>query len=479
MNQENQDIRSGLLAVLQGQKKAFVEAGLPSAEQRSEWLDKSIDMLLTHRGALEDAMSADFGWRSKDQSTMTDISSSVDTLRHARKNLARWMRPQKRSVQFPLGLFGARAAVRYQPKGVVGLISPWNFPVNLTFAPLAGIFAAGNRVMIKPSEFTEQTSALMARLFEEYYSTDEAAVVTGDADLGAAFSSLPFDHMIFTGATSIAHHVMRAAAENLVPLTLELGGKSPVLIGRSCDLQTAALRIMTGKTLNCGQICLAPDYGFVPSGQVDEFVEHAKAAVMEMFPDGMLGNDDFTSIINRRHFDRLQACLQDAREKGAKVIEVNPATEDFSAQDHHKMPPYLVLDATDDMMLMQEEIFGPIFPIRSYEDIGDAISYINAHPRPLGLYYFGEDKAEQERVLNFTTSGGVTLNDVFYHVGQEDLPFGGVGASGMGAYHGHDGFLEFSHKRAVYTQVKKDLMAVIRPPYDDKYRQLIGKRLKP
>lgn len=478
MQLENQDNQARLTALLASQKKASVEAGMPSAEQRVEWIDKSIDLLLTHHGALEDAMCSDFGWRSKDQSMMTDISSSVGALRHARKNLAKWMRPQKRGVEFPLGIFGARANVRFQPKGVVGLISPWNFPVNLTFAPLAGIFAAGNRAMIKPSEFTGQTSALMADLFSQYYSEEEVAVVTGGAEVGAAFSSLPFDHLIFTGATSIAHHIMRAAAENLVPLTLELGGKSPVLIGRSADLQKAALRIMNVKTLNCGQICLAPDYALMPDGQVEDFVEHAKTAVADMFPSGMRDNDDYTSVVNLRHFERLQGYLQDAKEKGGEVIEINPTSEDFSRQDHHRMPPYLVLNASDDMKVMQEEIFGPIFPVKTYQDIGQAIDFVNARPRPLGLYYFGEDKAEQERVLNFTISGGVTLNDVFHHVGQENLPFGGVGASGMGAYHGHDGFLEFSHSRAVYTQVKGDLLAVIRPPYGDKFRQLFSKRLK-
>ena len=475
---ENQDYQARLTALLASQKKAFVEGGVPSAAQRQGWIDKSIDLLLTHRGALEDAMCADFGWRSKHQSTMTDISSSVNALRHARKHLAKWMRPEKRAVEFPLGLLGARASVRFQPKGVVGLISPWNFPVNLTFAPLAGIFAAGNRVMIKPSEFTEHTSALMADLFSRYYSEDEVAVVTGGTEMGAAFSSLPFDHMIFTGATSIAHHIMRAAAENLVPLTLELGGKSPVLIGSSADLQKAALRIMNVKTLNCGQICLAPDYALMSEEQVGEFVEHAKKAVADMFPSGMRDNEDYTSVVNQQHFERLSGYLQDAKDKGGEVIEINPSSEDFSTQDHHRMPPYLVLNASDDMKVMQEEIFGPIFPVKTCKDMGQAIDYVNAHPRPLGLYYFGDDKAEQERVLNFTTSGGVTLNDVFHHVGQEDLPFGGVGASGMGAYHGHDGFLEFSHSRAVYTQVKGDLLAVIRPPYGDKFRQFFNKRLK-
>jgi coniferyl-aldehyde dehydrogenase len=362
---------------------------------------------------------------------------------------------------------------------VIGVISPWNFPVNLTFAPLAGILAAGNRAMIKPSEFTEQTSELLAELFSQYYSEEEVAVVTGGPDIGAAFTKLPFDHLVFTGATSIAHHVMRAAAENLVPVTLELGGKSPTIIGKSADVEKAALRIMLGKTLNAGQICLAPDYVFLPEGKTADFVAAASSAIETMYPGGLKDNDDYTSVVNKRHFDRLQSCLDDARSKGGDVIEFNPQNEDFSQQSHHKMAPCVVTDTSDDMKVMQDEIFGPILPIRTYNDIKEVVAYINSHPRPLGLYFFGPDAAERDYVLNNTTSGGVTVNDVFFHVAQEDLPFGGIGASGMGAYHGKDGFDEFSHKKAVYTQTSADLLGVIRPPYGEKFRKLIGSRLKP
>lgn len=465
--------------LLEKQKAACIRDGLPSAETRIERLDKSIELLCNHGDALCEAMSTDFGHRSKDQSSFSDISSSIDTLKYAKKHVRSWMRPEKRALQFPLSLFGARAAVHYQPKGVVGVISPWNFPVNLTFAPLAGILAAGNRAMIKPSEFTEQTSALMAELFAKYYEEEEISVITGGADVGAEFSSLPFDHMVFTGATSIAHHVMRAAAENLVPLTLELGGKSPVIIGESADLQTAALRIMSGKTLNAGQICLAPDYAFLPEGSESGFVEAAKSAISAMFPDGLRDNDDYTSVVSQRHLDRLNSYLENAREKGAEVIALNPGGEDFTQQSHHKIAPHIVLNATDDMLVMQDEIFGPILPIKTYNNVPDTVAYINQRPRPLGLYYFGSDTSERDYILHNTTSGGVTINDVFFHVAQEDLPFGGVGPSGMGAYHGKEGFDEFSHKKAVYTQARTDLFAIIRPPYGEKFRKFIGTRLKP
>jgi coniferyl-aldehyde dehydrogenase len=459
--------------ILARQKEAHVRDGMPSAAKRIEWLEKSIDLIHTHASALNDAMSADFGHRSIDQSNLTDISQSIETLKHARKRVARWMRPSKRSAQFPLNLLGAKAKIHYQPKGVIGVISPWNFPIHLTFTPLAGILAAGNRAMIKPSEFTEHTSRLLGDLISRYYSDEEVAVVSGGAEVGKSFAELPFDHIVFTGATSIGRHVMRAAAENLVPVTLELGGKSPVILGESADLQLAANRIMAGKTMNAGQVCLAPDYVFVPEKATGQFVAALKRAVETLYPGGLRDNDDYTSIVNQRHFDRLHSILDDAREKGAEIIEINPLSEDFSQQPHHKMVPHLVVDPTDDMKVMQEEIFGPILPIKPYSDTREAVAFINQHPRPLGLYYFGNYPAERDYVLNNTTSGGVTVNDVFFHVAQEELPFGGVGSSGMGAYHGRDGFLEFSHRKAVYTQTGSELIAIIRPPYGDKFRKLI------
>jgi coniferyl-aldehyde dehydrogenase len=376
------------------------------------------------------------------------------------------MKPERRKVMFPLGLLGARARLEFQPLGVVGCISPWNFPVQLTFGPLAGILAAGNRAMIKPSEFTVETSELMKNVFAEEFDEEEVAMFTGGPEVGSAFSRLPFDHLIFTGAMSVAKHVMKAAAENLVPVTLELGGKSPVIIGRSADLKLAANNIMAGKTMNAGQICLSPDYVYLPEESRDEFVEHARSCIARMFPT-IKDNPDYTSIVNAHHFERLQGYLEDASAKGAKLVELNPAAEDFSQQEHRRIPPTLALDTSEDMQLMQDEIFGPILPVRQYNELSEALDHVNSKDRPLGLYYFGADKAEETRVLTQTTSGGVTINDVIMHVGQEDLPFGGVGPSGMGSYHGHDGFKNFSHSKSIFTTSKviSKLAATMRPPY--------------
>ncbi len=465
-----------MTAVLAAQKAAHLRDGAPSAEKRIDWLDRCIGLLVDHRAGIEAALMADFGSRSKEATAFTDVASSIGALKHAKAHLKSWMKPEKRkTTPAILGLFGVKAEVRFQPKGVVGIISPWNFPVNLTFSPLAGVLAAGNRVMIKPSEFTPATSELMARMFAEAFSTEEIAVVTGGPEVGQAFAALAFDHLIFTGATSVASHVMRAAAENLTPLTLELGGKSPVIISRSADMKTTAARVMNGKTLNAGQICLAPDYVLVPRERMGEFVEEAKGAVAAMFPT-IKDNPDYTSVINQRHYDRLTGYVTEAKAAGLQVLELKPESEDLTQQEHRKIAPTLILDPGDDLKVMKEEIFGPVLPVKPYDTLSEAVGYVNAHDRPLGLYYFGADAAEQETVMAGTTAGGVTVNDVVFHVAQEDLPFGGVGPSGMGSYHGRDGFLEFSHRKAIFTQLKKDIpqLKALRPPYGEGVRKYLA-----
>ena len=467
---------SEMRILLDAQKAAQLCDGAPGAELRIDRIDRCIALLVDHRAGIEAALNADFGSRSAEASAFTDVASSIGTLKAAKASLKAWMKPEKRkTTPAILGLFGAKAEVRFQPKGVIGIIAPWNFPVNLTFTPLAGVLAAGNRAMIKPSEFTPATSALMAEMFAKVFSPQEIAVVLGGSEAGQEFAGLPFDHLVFTGATGIAEHVMRAAAANLTPLTLELGGKSPVIVSRSADMKTTAARIMNGKALNAGQICLAPDYVLVPNDQMQSFVDEARGAVAGMFPT-MKDNPDYTAIINQRHFDRISGYVEEARGAGATVVELKPDGENLTQQEHRKIAPTLILDPSDDLKVMKEEIFGPVLPVKGYATIAEAVAYVNAHDRPLGLYYFGEDAAEREGVLNTTTSGGVTINDVVMHVAQEDLPFGGIGPSGMGSYHGHDGFKEFSHKKAIYTQIKKDIpqLKALRPPYGEGIRKYLA-----
>jgi coniferyl-aldehyde dehydrogenase len=465
-------------AVLKRQREAHLKEGPPTAQKRIEWIDRAINLLVGHKDAIADALREDFGHRSVHATLLTDVSGSIAPLKFAKENLKKWMRPEKRRVSPAiLGLFGASARIEFQPKGVVGIISPWNFPVNLTFTPLAGVFAAGNRAMIKPSEFTPRTSELMERMIRSAYPETEVAVFTGGPDVGSAFAKLSFDHLLFTGATSIAYHVMRAAAENLVPTTLELGGKSPVIVGKGADIALTAKRVMMGKTLNAGQICLAPDYMLVPQERTKEFVDAATDAIASMFPT-LKDNPDYTSVINQRHFDRLNAYLDDARGKGAEIIELNPAKEDFRQQPFHKIPPTLVLNPSDDMAIMKDEIFGPLLPVKTYKKVSDAIDYVNNRARPLGLYYFGSDREEQDEVLTRTTSGGVTLNDVVMHVSMEDLPFGGIGPSGMGAYHGIDGFKTFSHAKAVFQQTGRDVTGMMRPPYGAAIQKMLAGGIK-
>ena len=470
---------ANMQSVLEKQRASFTAALPEPMSVRRDRIDRAIALLVDHAEDFAKAVSADFGHRSREQTLLTDIMLSVGAMKHAKKHFEAWARGEKRKATFPLGLLGAKAEVVFQPKGVVGVVAPWNFPVGMVMVPMAGILAAGNRAMIKPSEFTERVSALFAEVVPKYFAEDEMAVFTGDADVGIAFSKLAFDHMIFTGATSVGKHIMRAAAENLVPVTLELGGKSPTIIGRSADKKKAGERIALGKMMNAGQICLAPDYLMVPSDQEADMIEAVKAGVAAQYPK-LLYNDDYTSVVNGRNYERLQSYLADARDKGAELIEVNPAGEDFAGSNGNKMPLTIIRGATDDMKVMQEEIFGPILPVMTYSSMDEAIDYVNAHDRPLAIYYFGNDKAEEDRVLSRTISGGATVNDVIFHNAMEDLPFGGVGPSGMGNYHGSDGFKTFSHMRAVYRQTGIDVAGIggFKAPYGKATAKTLAKELK-
>jgi coniferyl-aldehyde dehydrogenase len=462
--------------ILQKQKRAFLADGYVSPDIRRGRIERVITLLLENETSLCQAMSHDFGHRSLHQSRMADIGGTLECLKHANKNLHQWMRHEKRKPLFPLGLFGAKAHVEFQPKGVVGNLATWNFPVHIAMGPLAGIFAAGNRCMVKLSEVTPETSLLTEQLISKYFDEKEFAGINGGPEVGAAFAALPFDHILFTGATGIARHILHAAADNLTPVTLELGGKSPVIIGRSADIKEAALRIMGGKAINVGQVCLSPDYIFVAREQRDTFIEYCQEHVRTMFPS-MATNPDYSSVVNGRHRQRLQTHLDDARAKGAEIRELGHA-ENFGGQN--RMPMTAVLEPGDDMTVMQEEIFGPVICIKTYGDIDECIRFIRARPHPLALYYFGRDKMEERYVLDNTLSGGVCINDVMTHVSSEDLPFGGIGDSGMGNYHGFDGFKTFSHSRAVYHQTRLNLikLAGMMPPYGAKCEAQLKRMIK-
>ncbi|MEP1471210.1 MAG: coniferyl aldehyde dehydrogenase [Halieaceae bacterium] len=473
------DIEERMQQVLANQKQAYLAEGFVTAETRIDRLDRGIDVLLEYQDKLVDALNTDFSCRPREVSLLTDLAAAVTPMKHAKKHLRSWMKPEKRASTFPLGLLGGRSRIEYQPLGVVGVIAPWNFPVNLAFGPLGGILAAGNRVMMKPSEFTPATSEVMCEMVAKAWDENEVAIFDGGPDVGQAFSGLAFDHLLFTGATGIARHIMAAASKNLVPVTLELGGKSPVIISRSADIEKSIGRIMMGKTMNAGQICLAPDYLMVPEEKLHEVVEAIQTSVGEMYPK-LLDNPQYTSVINDRHYQRLTGYINEAEERGAKVIAVNPGKEDFSEQSGYKIPPTLILEPADDLKAMEEELFGPVLPIMTYKEFDETINYVNSKPRPLAAYYFGQDKSEESAVLTKTTSGGACINDVIMHIAQEELPFGGVGPSGMGSYHGYEGFKNFSHGKSIYSQSSLNIgkLSGMLPPYGKSTESAIKMQIK-
>ena len=461
-------------------QRAAFHAELPvSFDVRLDRINRTAQMIIDNKDALCEAVSNDFGHRSSVQTVMTDLMSVVGHAKNHKKNLKKWMQAEKRKIDFPLNLMGASGQIEYQPKGVVGVIAPWNFPINLAFDPAIGAFGAGNRVMIKFTEFCPETGELCKKLVAEYFTPEEMTVITGGPETGKAFSEIPWDHLIFTGGGSIAKHVMAAAAKNLTPVTLELGGKSPTIVGPDADVQKATGRIAMGKMMNAGQICLAPDYLLVPQDKEDAVVEGISSSVAEQYPT-LISNDDYTSVVNARHKERLEGLIDDAVAKGAKQTVVNPANEDFGNTNSNKMPLTVLQNVNDDMRVMQEEIFGPILPVKTYRNLDEVVDYVNDHDRPLGLYYFGETESDKRKVLDRTISGGVTVNDVIFHIAQHDLPFGGVGPSGMGAYTGIAGFKEFSHAKAVYRQPKINIakLAGFLPPYGDTTEKTMKSQMK-
>ena len=418
--------------------------------------------------ALAQAVQTDFGVRSLQLTEIADLFVLRSLLSHTLKSLPKWMKPQK--VSTPIYLLPGSAYLQRQPLGVVGVVAPWNYPVQLALGPVITALAAGNRVMLKPSELTPATSALMAELLGKAFAPDELCVVLGDGQLAAEFSSLPFDHLFFTGSTAVGRIVAKAAAANLTPTTLELGGKSPCIIDASCDLDAAAIKIAHGKLLNAGQTCIAPDYVLLPKGKEAAFGHAFAQAVAKLFPT-ISGNPDYAAIITPRHHERLQAMLAAAEQGGAKLQVINTGGE---ATEHRQMPPVLAFDVPADAQLMQEEIFGPVLPVVPYDSLSDAIGYINARPRPLALYWFGTDSAARDKVLAQTVSGGVTVNDTLMHIAHENLPFGGVGESGWGSYHGEAGFLRLTMQKPVLVQSKWARGDLFYPPYGKRFDQVMG-----
>ncbi|MBK4999243.1 coniferyl aldehyde dehydrogenase [Pseudomonas sp. S31] len=457
-----------LAATFAAARQAFAGHPMPPAAQRRQWLKSLREALLADQQVLIAAIDQDFEGRSADETLLAELLPSVQGIRHAERHLHRWMRPARRRVG--LAFQPASARVLYQPLGVVGIIVPWNYPLFLAIGPLTCALAAGNRVMLKLSEATPATGQALKRLLDRVFPHDLVSVVLGEVEVGQAFARLPFDHLLFTGATSVGRHVMLAAAHNLTPVTLELGGKSPAIVSASVPLATAAERIAFGKTLNAGQTCVAPDYVLVPRQRLPAFAEAYREAVQRLYPR-IAGNADYSAIINPRQLQRLQHLLADARDKGAEVIDLYPG----EAPQGRRLPPHLLLQVNDDMQVMQDEIFGPLLPLVPYDHLDQALDYIKRRPRPLALYYFGYDRDEQRQVLQNSHSGGVCLNDTLLHVAQDDLPFGGIGPSGMGHYHGHDGFQTFSKAKAVLAKQRLNAARLIYPPYGKALQRLVYK----
>ena len=461
--------RADLRALFEAQRAARDAAPAPGYAERRQSLDALEATLRDGADELCKAVDADFGGRSAHETRLLEIFPAIEAIRHARAHLRRWMKPQRRATS--LWFLPGRSRVMFQPLGVVGIVVPWNYPIYLAVGPLVAALAAGNRALVKMSEAAPATGAALARLVERRFDRACLAVVNGGVDVARAFVELPFDHLLFTGSTEVGKHVMRAAAANLTPVTLELGGKSPAIVGRAIDIDEAAQRIMYGKCLNAGQTCIAPDYVLVPEERVEEFAKAARAAVARLYPR-LAANPDYTAVVNERHRARLAACLDEARAAGARVEEINPAAEDLSRSP--KLAPHLVFGAPDSTRLMREEIFGPVLPVVPYRTSDDAIAYVNRRPRPLALYVFDHDRSAIDRVLERTVSGGATVNETILHVAQEDLPFGGVGASGMGEYHGRAGFETFSKRKAVFHQPRLNALGLFRPPYGKRFESLLG-----
>src|SRR5580765_369037 len=457
---ETRDSQGELRELLASQRKAF-RTEEPSYQKRVASLRQLEEVVLDRKAEIVAAVNEDFGGRARQETLALELVPLLDSIRHTRRKLASWMKPQ--SVRAGINFFPASARIVYQPLGVIGIIGAWNYPTLLTLSPLVDAIAAGNHAMVKPSELSPRVATLLKQMLAMIFPREYIAVVTGDATVATAFASLPFDHLLFTGSTRVGKLVMRSASENLTPVTLELGGKSPAIVHPEFPLRMAVERILTGKLYNAGQTCLAPDYVFVHESQRDQLVQIAREVAQKLYPT-FRGNADYTRIINQAHYQRLSEWVADATSGGARAIALGELDQPGEAESR-VFVPILLLDVNDTMQVMREEIFGPILPVLTYRSLEEAVSYVASHPDPLALYYFDFDSVRVERMLRSTRSGGVTINDVIYHIAQNDLPFGGLGQSGMGHYHGHAGFETFSKKKGVMIQKRLTTLSFLRPPY--------------
>lgn len=450
------------------QKQAYAQAPVSSAQDRIRKLDALLAAIEAHETRMIDAVAADFGSRSRIESLFGEIVASLSSTRLARNSVKKWMKT--RSVGTPIFMRPGYSRIIPQPLGVAGIISPWNYPFYLGLSPLASALAAGNRVMIKPSELTPNSSRAMKDMLADAFDESEVAVIIGEVEIGAAFAKLPFDHLLFTGSTGVGQKVALAAAENLTPVTLELGGKSPAILDKSANLEKAGRSIVFGKAFNSGQTCVAPDYVLVTKTDLQPAVDAMKSAFTSMYPE-VETTSDYSSVVSDRHFERLESMIAEARERGVEVIQLGDADAMRGAR---KLPLTLVIDPPRDLKVMREEIFGPILPVISVKTDDEAISYVNERDRPLALYWFGSDTAARDKVLELTVSGGVTVNDTNWHVVQENLPFGGVGKSGYGVYHGQAGFETFSQMKPVFFQSRFANTKMMQPPYSSATEKLLG-----
>jgi len=445
--------------ILEIQKKAFRENGPPTYQSRIDKLRRCIALIESYQTKIIEALNQDFQNRSKFEIRISEIDQTIRNLLFTTKNLKNWMRPKKRMSSLGTSLLGAKSLMMPSPLGSVGIIAPWNFPVAMVFYPAASILAAGNNIMAKPSEITPNTASLIKEAVEKYFDASEFSIFLGGPKIGEKFSNLPLDHLLYTGSNKIAKKVVAATSKNLVPMTLELGGKSPTIVSDNANINLAAKRILFAKTINAGQICLSPDYIFLKKGLEQEFVYEMKKTFSKFYSDNNV--NDYTSIVNINHYDRIESYINDAISKGATVTSLG----DIDSKDKNTISTKLVFGVNDTMEVMKNEIFGPLLPIMLYENLSEVVDYINKHDHPLGLYFFGKNKSEQNFIINNTRSGGVTINDAMFHILQSRLPFGGVGPSGYGCYHGYEGFLNFSNLRAIYYQAHFDsILSLIRPP---------------